>query len=90
MIRLGGLREGRKAVVLVSEGFSTLEEVAYVPESELLEIEEFDEEIVTEIDSVSGDDVQAMAQKTFSNNRLTLGTLGPATEEEIDWGLLTK
>jgi N utilization substance protein A len=37
------------ANILVHEGFSNIEEVAYVPESELLEIEEFDEEIVTEI-----------------------------------------
>jgi len=37
------------ANILVQEGFSNIEEVAYVPESELLEIEEFDEEIVTEI-----------------------------------------
>jgi len=37
------------AAILVHEGFSNIEEVAYVPESELLEIEEFDEEIVTEI-----------------------------------------
>ena len=34
------------ADVLVQEGFATLEEVAYVPASELLEIEGFDEEIV--------------------------------------------
>ena len=37
------------ANILVQEGFSNIEEVAYVPESELLEIEEFDEEIVEEI-----------------------------------------
>jgi N utilization substance protein A len=37
------------ANILVQEGFSNIEEIAYVPESELLEIEEFDEEIVTEI-----------------------------------------
>ncbi|MDT8320573.1 MAG: transcription termination factor NusA [Xanthomonadales bacterium] len=37
------------ANILVQEGFSTIEEVAYVPESELLEIEEFDQEIVIEI-----------------------------------------
>jgi len=37
------------ANILVQEGFSNIEEVAYVPESELLEIEEFDEEIVSEI-----------------------------------------
>jgi N utilization substance protein A len=37
------------ASVLVQEGFSTIEEVAYVPTSELLGIEEFDEEIVEEL-----------------------------------------
>jgi N utilization substance protein A len=37
------------ANILVQEGFSNIEEVAYVPESELLEIEEFDEDIVSEI-----------------------------------------
>ncbi len=37
------------ANILVQEGFSNIEEVAYVPQSELLEIEEFDEDIVNEI-----------------------------------------
>jgi N utilization substance protein A len=37
------------ANILVQEGFSNIEEVAYVPESELLDIREFDEEIVTEL-----------------------------------------
>ena len=37
------------AVILVAEGFTTLEEVAYVPTEELLEIEEFDEGIVEEL-----------------------------------------
>ena len=37
------------ASVLVQEGFSTIEEVAYVPTSELLGIEEFDEEMVEEL-----------------------------------------
>ncbi len=37
------------AAILVSEGFSSIEEVAYVPESEFLSIEEFDEEIVAEL-----------------------------------------
>jgi predicted Zn-dependent peptidase len=46
------------------------------------------EEIVTAIDSVSDNDVQAMAEKTFGNNRLTLEALGPVTSEEIDWTLL--
>lgn len=43
------------AVILVQEGFTTLEEVAYVPEQELLEIEEFDDEIVAELRSRARD-----------------------------------
>ncbi len=34
------------AIILVQEGFSSIEEVAYVPEKEMLAIEEFDEELV--------------------------------------------
>jgi N utilization substance protein A len=37
------------AAILVAEGFSSIEEVAYVPETELNEIEEFDEDIVEEL-----------------------------------------
>jgi len=37
--------------ILVQEGFSTLEEVAYVPISEMLEIESFDETTVNELRS---------------------------------------
>ena len=43
------------ALILVQEGFSTIEEVAYVPASELMEIEEFDEDIVTELRSRARD-----------------------------------
>ncbi|TAN49437.1 MAG: transcription termination/antitermination protein NusA [Methylococcaceae bacterium] len=37
------------AAILVREGFSTVEELAYVPVKEMLEIEEFDEELVEEV-----------------------------------------
>lgn len=37
------------AQILVQEGFSSIDEVAYVPKSEMLEIEEFDEDIVEEL-----------------------------------------
>jgi N utilization substance protein A len=37
------------AAILVQEGFSTIEEIAYVPNSELLQIEEFEEDIVDEL-----------------------------------------
>ena len=37
------------ADILIAEGFTSLEEVAYVPMQEMLEIEAFDEETVTEL-----------------------------------------
>lgn len=43
------------ALILAQEGFSSLEEVAYVPEQEMLDIEEFDADIVTELRSRSRD-----------------------------------
>ena len=43
------------ALILVQEGFSTIEEVAYVPASELVEIEEFEEDIVDELRSRARD-----------------------------------
>lgn len=43
------------ATILVQEGFTTVDEVAYVPEEEMLEIEEFDEEIVQELRSRARD-----------------------------------
>jgi len=39
------------ADILIQEGFSTLEEIAYVPLNEMLEIESFDEETVNELRS---------------------------------------
>jgi len=43
------------AVILVQEGFSSVEEIAYVPTSELLAVEEFDEDIVEELRSRARD-----------------------------------
>ncbi len=43
------------AAIMVREGFSSLEEVAYVPSHEMLEIEEFDEEIVEQLRSRARD-----------------------------------
>ncbi|HWS03645.1 MAG TPA: transcription termination factor NusA [Gammaproteobacteria bacterium] len=37
------------AVILVQEGFSSIEEIAYVPSAELLQVEEFDEDMVEEL-----------------------------------------
>jgi N utilization substance protein A len=57
------------AQILVQEGFSTIEEIAYVPASELNGIEEFDEEIVKELRNRARD---------------VLLTQAIATEEKID------
>jgi N utilization substance protein A len=47
--------DGEVAVILVQEGFTSTEEIAYVPESELLEVEEFDADIVAELRSRARD-----------------------------------
>jgi len=43
------------AAILVQEGFTSLDEVAYVPVNEMLAIEEFDEELVDELRSRAKD-----------------------------------
>jgi transcription termination/antitermination protein NusA len=57
------------AGILVSEGFSTVEEIAYVPAAELLAVEGFDEDIVEEL--------RARARDALLNEAL-------AAEEEIE------
>jgi transcription termination/antitermination protein NusA len=57
------------AMILVQEGFSTIEEVAYVPASELVDVEEFDEDMVNELRSRARD---------------VLLTQAIASEEKID------
>ncbi len=59
------------AAILVQEGFSTVEEVAYVPQSELMSIEEFDEEMVKELRNRARDVLltQAIAsEETLDSN----------------------
>ncbi|MEJ8823294.1 transcription termination factor NusA [Variovorax humicola] len=48
------------ADILISEGFTSLEEVAYVPISELLEIESFDEDTINELRSRAKDALLTM------------------------------
>ena len=43
------------AMILMQEGFSGMDEVAYVPEAEMLEIEEFDADMVSELQSRARD-----------------------------------
>jgi len=57
------------AIVLVEEGFTTLEEVAYVPQEEMVAIEGFDEDIVEEL-------------RNRAKSALT--TMALANEEELE------
>jgi N utilization substance protein A len=60
------------ATILVQEGFSTVEEVAYLPQSELANIEEFDDEMVKELRNRARD---------------VLLTQAIASEETLDAGM---
>lgn len=53
--------DGDVAEILVREGFTTVEEVAYVPTSEMLEIEEFDADIVEELRNRARDALLTLA-----------------------------
>lgn len=59
------------ANILVQEGFSNIEEVAYVPVKELIEIEEFDEKIVEEIRTRANDALlkQAIMSNSGDSNK---------------------
>ncbi|MFO1402078.1 MAG: transcription termination factor NusA [Steroidobacteraceae bacterium] len=73
------------ASILVQEGFSTIEEVAYVPAAELAAIEEFDEDIVRELRNRARDVLltQAIASEETldasmpSDDLLTLEGMSP-------------
>ena len=55
------------AMILVQEGFTSVEEVAYVPRQELIDIEEFDEDIVEELRSRARD---ALLTKAIANEEV--------------------
>ncbi|MBM4197331.1 MAG: transcription termination/antitermination protein NusA [Gammaproteobacteria bacterium] len=59
------------ALILVQEGFSTIEEIAYVPAAELLAVEEFDQQIVDELRSRARDILltQAIASEETADSR---------------------
>ena len=64
------------AAVLVEEGFTTLEEIAYVPLEEILAIEGFDAEIVQELRKRAED---ALLTKAIANEA-ALGDTIPADD----------
>jgi transcription termination/antitermination protein NusA len=76
------------ADILIDEGFTSLEEIAYVPLNEMLEIEAFDEETVHELRNRARDALltQAIAnEEKVENAALDLKSLDGMTQD-----LLTK
>jgi N utilization substance protein A len=69
---------------LIEEGFNSLEEVAYVPLSEMLEIESFDEDTVNELRTRARDSLEAM-EKVQSQGGVSqeLSTVEGLTAETI-------
>jgi N utilization substance protein A len=64
------------AIILVQEGFTSIEEVAYVPEKEMLDIEEFDEALVLELRGRARD---LLLTKAIANEE-RLGDARPAED----------
>ena len=64
------------AAILVQEGFTSIEEVAYVPMEEMLEIEEFDEGIVEELRNRAKD---VMLTRAIASEEL-MGDAKPADD----------
>jgi len=75
------------AAILVQEGYSSIEEITYVPQSELLAIEEFDEEMVDELRGRARDVL--LTQAIMSEEKI--GDSEPASDllemEGMDEGL---
>jgi N utilization substance protein A len=63
------------ANILISEGFSSLEEVAYVPTEEMMEIEGLDEELIEEL--------RTRAKNALLTQALTGRTVGVAPADDL-------
>ncbi|MBA4695923.1 MAG: transcription termination/antitermination protein NusA [Legionella sp.] len=87
------------ANLLVQHGFSSLEEIAYVPKEELLAIEAFDEEIVEELRHRANDVLltealtsseQAMGEENTATALTELEGITPELEEQLSGaGIMT-
>ncbi len=77
------------AQILIDEGFSNLEEVAYVPINEMLEIEAFDEDTVNELrrrarDSLVTDEIRAEETiETAAEDLLNMEGMDPETAHNL-------
>lgn len=85
------------AALLVANGFSSLEEIAYVPKEELMAIEEFDEEIVDELRNRANDTLltqaltseQGMAGSPSESLRTMEGMTDEIAKQLSDKGITT-
>jgi len=57
------------AIILASEGLTSIEEVAYIPAADLMEIEGFDEDVVAELQGRAGDALLTLAITTEENTK---------------------
>ena len=85
------------ADILISEGFNSLEEVAYVPLQEMLEIESFDEDTVNELRSRAKDALLTMeiareesVDETSQNLRDVDGVTPDILEKLVAGGIHTR
>ena len=82
------------ARILLQEGFTSIEEVAYVPEAEMLAIDEFDEEICRELQSRAHDVL--LTREIASEEGVTTGTpaedllLLDGIDAELAYGLAAR
>ena len=85
------------ADILIAEGFTSLEEVAYVPISELLEIESFDEDTITELRTRAKDALLTMdiareesVDEVTQNLRDVEGVTPEILEKLVEGGIHTR
>lgn len=79
------------AAILAQEGFTTLDEIAYVPEQEMLEIEEFDEELVAELrsramDAMLTSDIASAVEKEPAADLLEMEGMDERTARALAGG----
>ena len=76
------------ATILAQEGFNSLEEIAYVPKQELLDIEEFEEDIVEELrnraqDTLLTSAIASQEQKEPTEDLLTMEGMDEETARQL-------
>jgi N utilization substance protein A len=79
------------ATILAQEGFNTLEEIAYVPKQELLDIEEFEEDIVEELrnraqDTLLTSAIASQEMKEPTEDLLTMEGMDEETARQLAAG----